>query len=115
MNGPPHLLGEVSNTSKTAQLKELRRFLFKRKFIWVVVSRKNGGNHIAAKMGMDFGAVGDGTGVGQCVQPAGEYGGPGLEAGGYNVVFVPRPRQEQCLAVAVQQSGRGRQGRGCGG
>lgn len=34
MNGPPHLLGEVSNTSKTAQLKELRRFLFKRKFIW---------------------------------------------------------------------------------
>ena len=35
MNGPPHLLGEVSNTSKTAQLKELRRFLFKRKFIWV--------------------------------------------------------------------------------
>jgi hypothetical protein len=34
MNGPPHLLGEVSNTIKTAQLKELRRFLFKRKFIW---------------------------------------------------------------------------------
>ncbi|WP_260301300.1 hypothetical protein, partial [Schleiferilactobacillus harbinensis] len=32
----PHLLGEVSNTSKTAQLKELRRFLFKRKFIWVL-------------------------------------------------------------------------------
>ena len=38
MNGPPHLLGEVSNTSKTAQLKELRRFLFKRKFIWVFES-----------------------------------------------------------------------------
>lgn len=39
MNGPPHLLGEVSNTSKTAQLKELRRFLFKRKFIWVIISQ----------------------------------------------------------------------------
>jgi ribosomal protein L9 len=64
MNGPPHLLGEVSNTSKTAQLKELRRFLFKRKFIWDQHLRKTGLSNVGVQarteLAMRFRIMGNG-------------------------------------------------------